>query len=449
MRYKNKIQQVLTKLSLDNLSGNFLKAISGAFLIQVIGMGTAYIFMVVLTRYYGVEAFGLYSLGFVVMNMNSILTRLGIDSSAVKFIPSFGLDKQKINAFYLKGISLVFILSCIISLMLYFSAGFLSEVVFKKDALGIYIQSFAISLIFFSLIEFNAETLRGLGKTNWQVSLKTLLTPLIGLFVVSSAIYFKFEVKIYSLYLFTVGFICILSFIILAKELKITKKDKFFTKKIPLYQDIFKVSFPMFLFGSMLLMSEWVNTIMLGALGTVEDVAIYRVIVRISSLTIIVLTAVNTVLAPKIARLYAEKKLCELKNEIQKSTKLIFWGSLPIQLGLFVSGFFILKLFGNEFTIGLNALYLLLLGQLFNSITGPVGLLLNMTKYQVFLRNVAIVRLILNIILNMILIPYLGVLGTVISNVVGGILINILCVFKSYKELDILVVYVPFIKQVK
>jgi len=412
-----------------------MKASTGPFALKIIGMGLAYAFTILLTRKYGASAFGLYALALVVMSITSMISRLGVDTAAVKMLPSFFKLKHegKSIGFYIRGGALVLSLSILFSIFLYFSADFVSQNIFDKPKLGAYIQLFAIAVLPFSITQYHSEVLRGLGFPSLQVLFKSVLLPAVGVGVLGVAYFMdRMDLAISLIYVIAISVVCLISFGFIFWAMRSTKAltlSKESNESVS-YREIFKLSLPMFFFASTMMMAEWVNTIMLGMLADEADVGVYRVIVRISTLNILVLTAINTVIAPRIAGLFAQGNTHALKDEVIKATKLIFWLSLPVQIFLFVFGGWLLGIFGKGFDTGLVPLYVVLVGQLVNSATGPVGQVLNMTNGQVFLSWMSILRVIFIIIMNLILIPLYGLLGVAISILASKFLMNLINVIK-------------------
>jgi O-antigen/teichoic acid export membrane protein len=92
---------------------------------------------------------------------------------------------------------------------------------------------------------------------------------------------------------------------------------------------------------------------------------------------------------------------------------------LGIVLFIIIFHKWILGIFGNEFIVGSLFLIVLCIGQLINSMSGSVGVILQMTGYQKVFQNIVLMALVLNVILNVILIPLYGGLGAAIATVVS------------------------------
>jgi O-antigen/teichoic acid export membrane protein len=124
--------------------------------------------------------------------------------------------------------------------------------------------------------------------------------------------------------------------------------------------------------------------------------------------------------APKFSDLYHSGKIEELFYVAQKSAKLIFWTTIPILLGFVILGRPALSIvFGHEFVVAYPALVLLVLGQFVNSISGSTGYFMNMTGNQNIMRNIMLFTTLVNIGLNLLLIPKKGIYGSAIAAMVS------------------------------
>jgi O-antigen/teichoic acid export membrane protein len=70
-----------------------------------------------------------------------------------------------------------------------------------------------------------------------------------------------------------------------------------------------------------------------------------------------------------------------------------------------------LGVFGAEFRVADNALRILLLGQLFNIVTGPIGSILIMTGRERWSLAYSLVATALAAVLSLVLIPRFGIIG--------------------------------------
>ena len=84
---------------------------SSAFVFKIIGSLLGYLFLLLATRNSGAEAWGVFALCLALLNITSILSRMGIDVAVLRFIASFKSEKAKAKSIYIKGFNFVFPLS--------------------------------------------------------------------------------------------------------------------------------------------------------------------------------------------------------------------------------------------------------------------------------------------------------------------------------------------------
>ena len=204
------------------------------------------------------------------------------------------------------------------------------------------------------------------------------------------------------------------------------------------------VSYPMMFSAAFLFLSNWTDVFMLGAMASKEDVGIYNAAYKLAILALIIINAVNTILAPKISELYSQGKHQEIKKEVQSATKLITYLTTPVVLILIFFRKPLLQLFGEEFVVGETALIIIAIGLFFNALSGSVGQVLNMTKHQNVLKKITIISVIANILLNYILISRMGFLGAAVASLISNILLNTLCVIVIKREFNFYAFFNPW-----
>ena len=105
---------------------------------------------------------------------------------------------------------------------------------------------------------------------------------------------------------------------------------------------------------------------------------------------------------------------------------LIFFGEKCLQL-----------LYGDEFIRGATALTILSVGLLLNTATGPVGLLLNTSGYEMDTIKGKTIGMVLNVILCALFIPKWGLEGAAWATTCSLLTWNVYLVFIVRKRLDI------------
>ncbi|NJN67447.1 MAG: oligosaccharide flippase family protein [Chloroflexaceae bacterium] len=163
------------------------------------------------------------------------------------------------------------------------------------------------------------------------------------------------------------------------------------------------------------ILNNRVSILAVGAMLSPESVGIYAAAVRLAELINFVLIAVNVALSPSVARLYAMQHIPQLQHLVTRNARTILFASTPIAAVFIFFGPWVLRLFGPEFPQGYPALVLLSIGQLGYIAVGSVGILLTMTGYERDAAVVMAVGLLLNIVLNVLLIPLWGIVGAALA----------------------------------
>ena len=157
---------------------------------------------------------------------------------------------------------------------------------------------------------------------------------------------------------------------------------------------------------------------------------------RLVTLAIFVMAPINAAVAPHFAHLFHVGNLRELGRVYTFATTWILRLSLPAFVALLVFPEGLLSVFGEAFERGAEVTIVLAVGQFVNAATGPCGTLLNMCgRVRLNLIN-NVVTLILNIGLNLFLIPRMGMLGAAVAWSVSLTMVNVARVIQVRRVVD-------------
>ena len=178
------------------------------------------------------------------------------------------------------------------------------------------------------------------------------------------------------------------------------------------------------------------DILMLGFFGLTEKVGIYNIAVKIAQFIAMPLMLSNNIIAPYIAQMFDHQKK-QLSRLIKKVIRIVF---LIGSIGFIIFYFFgrhLLSYFGEEFEAGYFALMIIASAQMFNLFVGPVGNILTMSKFE----NIALKGMagsaVINIVLNLVLIPLYGIDGAAIATFTGLVYWNIILFIAVYKKTGI------------
>jgi O-antigen/teichoic acid export membrane protein len=313
------------------------------------------------------------------------------------------------------------------------------------------VQLSALFILPMALTLFHSQSIRGLKKIGISSFLQNTAFPtfnavlLLLIFPIANknASYFK-NLPSYTLFAaIIIGAIASTILWIRNMPSKSEQQNSLDSTKKLSFTQIFNSSYPLLLVESGSFVSMWIEQIMLGVLGTHEDVGIYSVCVRYAILTSLSLRSINTIAAPKFSEYFFQNNYKNLANVVRKSTKMTFWIAFPVACLYTIFPNFFLGIFGNSFTHGSLALSLLGIGALINVMTGSVGMLLQMTGHQKIVQRILWCTVFLEFILNWTLIPLFGITGAAIASVICSAVNNFSMVFYVKKHFGFYTLYFP------
>jgi O-antigen/teichoic acid export membrane protein len=192
-----------------------------------------------------------------------------------------------------------------------------------------------------------------------------------------------------------------------------------------------------FLLGILYILNSRIDIFLLGLLKGNAEVGVYNIGLKISETISFGLVIVNFVLAPVIAKLFAGGEMFQLQQIVTRAAQMVFLFSFPLVLLIFLFGQNVLAFFGVDFLNGNKALIILCFGQIINILCGSVGTLLMMTGHQRFSLYSLGISTVFNIVVNIILTPAYGVVGTAFATAGSLAIWNLLMYWFVRKKIKI------------
>jgi|AntRauTorckE5430_2_1112549.scaffolds.fasta_scaffold00484_10 O-antigen/teichoic acid export membrane protein len=401
-------------IKIDKDFTEVLKKGGSALLIRIAGFLAGYLFIFYTVKFFGAETQGRLNLSFSFMMIGALICRLGLDIHFVK-IYSIPGNFHNSKGIYYKVIPYVLVLTFLVSGCVFIFSKNISIYIFNDPELSIFLKWVSPCVIFFTFILLNASVFRGLKKNSLYAFLFNGGRFIFTLFFFFSLIIFyknplitiiAHTLAIFILFLISIRYI-------LKYNFPFVRKSTYTSRKFV------RQSLPMLISTSMIIFLGWSDTIVLGIFKDSSDVGIYGVVLKISVVTSFTFQALDSILAPKLSNAYHAKEMNLFKKLVKFSTILNSIISILVVVGIFLFKDLILSIFGDEFFKASTALIILCLGQLFNSICGPVGSILQMTGRQIVFRNILMIAFLINILLNFLLAPTYGINGVAIATAIS------------------------------
>jgi O-antigen/teichoic acid export membrane protein len=183
---------------------------------------------------------------------------------------------------------------------------------------------------------------------------------------------------------------------------------------------------PLVLVGAIPTLTKEIDVILLGMIKGPHSAGIFNVADRASLFVGFFLVTVTYPLGPRVAQLWANGARGELQRVVTRSTNAVFAASAAVAAVLIVFAPQILALFGQDFAAGDSALRILCLGQLVNTGTGTVGLVLIMTGHEKNAARSVGAGALIGAILNILFVPLFGLVGAAVATSIGVATTNLL-----------------------
>ena len=380
----------------------------------------------IVSRHYGAETVGTLALLNSLIALISMLCMAGMQVSILRRVPeklAMGRGEEA-SAFFYGTVAISTLVGVAVTVLLFPYTEAISRYLFDDRSISSLIVPMALSATALSLFTLSQRAVRALGHIK-IFSLLQIATPVLNLFLLStSAIYFYDPYNPIYTEFASFFIVSAISFYIVKKLFEPFSRSGDGAIQLP-FSDIVSLSLPMFLSSAMSTVISQTDTLMLGLFLTQKDVGIYAIAFKLAVLAGFIQSAINTIAAPKFSHLYHSDDRERLASIAVKSTLSVLLISLPIYLSLLFFGREILSIFGDGFVPGYDTLAILCVGQLSASISGLGGTMLNMTGGEKVLRNITLAGALLNITLNLLLIPRFGIEGAAVAGSVALTLASI------------------------
>lgn len=443
-------RKALTDFTADKRFSEILTGSVWAVAAQVLATILGLVTSVVIARVYGAEMVGIVAVIQSFLLLATIITVMGTNTSILRLIPEHIARYSASSAFalYRNTQYLVAGASIVVGVLLYVASSWIARDIFGKPYLGFYFALASCFVVFRSLMDLNVQAIRGLRlvKSFAFVSVLPSATVLIALLVIpimgvgkNSPVYAQMTAWACTA-LIGVG--------LMQYHFRQLIMPNDIVDPIPL-GEILRISSPMMMTASMTYLIGQTGVVFLAIFSTEVDVGYYAVAVKLATLVAFLLSAINSMAAPKFSELYSTGDMDELFYIAKKSTRLIFWSTAPILLFLIFFGEIILaEIFGPSFDLAYPVMLILIAGQLVNCMSGSTGIFMNMTGNEKIFRNILIGAGLLNVTLSILLVPRLGILGAGISAALCMAIWNLVTLLYIKRKYGRSIGYLPFLKTI-
>ena len=405
----------------------------GVMVIQALSMGLGFAVSVVLARLLGVREFGLYSLAMSVLGLLVVPATLGFPQLLVREIAAYrvkeewGLIRGLLRFAQCTSLLASLGIALLGGLVLWGLSSRLS-----REAMQVLALAFA-ALPFWALLELQEASLRGFDQILAGQWVKSAMRPLCFLIIIGIAWLLFREIRNASLalglHILATGIASAFAFYLLRGQLHRSAPSSNASQNTTVW---IRSSLHLTFLALLNLIPQHAGILMLGWMRSSEEVGLYKVALQTASLIPLGLMTVNIAIAPMLTQLYVSGNKNHLRQVLAIATSVASVMALPLILACILRGGWILEhLFGNAYAGGATALAILSVGFFFNVATGVLWHLMIMTGYEQKTLVILSTSVVINLIINLIIIPIWGAKGTALAQTIALIINALLTVYTA------------------
>ncbi|GAA0815236.1 oligosaccharide flippase family protein [Colwellia asteriadis] len=398
---------------------NLLKGSAVALALRVLSALISFVVAASITRNLGTEQAGLYFYATSLIVLVVSVCSLGLNNTVLKHVAIYDSqkDNNKLNAVVNKSVLwsisfslLVITILALLSLLLPFS----------KQPLT-YQYYFLLTIPSLAIIALISHAIQAKGNIAVSMIMAGLIQPLSFLLIN----FYREPKDITTLaecYLISVTIALIFSAVFWLRRSQFIFTINFDSKVL------LASCSSLLIFQVFQQFNTVIGQLFLGVWGSNTEVALFAVSIKVATLTSFIMFAVNRVVAPKFASLYAKNDMEGLQKAVTQSKRIMLAATSPLICILLIFPEFVLSLFGSEYKESAPVLRVLALIQFFSVWVGSVSYLLIMTGEEKTHRNNVIIASILSSVLGCIIVPYYPLWGAVI---ISGLCVILTCYLSS------------------
>lgn len=372
---------------------------------------------VALTRILGADVFGIFVLARTLITVLSTISGLGMGYGLVRQISYDMAKKNEQNIQQTIRIALIFpgIVSIMTAVLLFIGRESVALEFFRKPALGLPLTLLVYSIPIITLSQILQEALRGFKKITPRVAVEYYLLPCINLMLVLLLYLLGYRLEGAIIAFMASQFISLLFLVLLIRKSITFKGPGTFITKKNLVR-FFKFSLPLTFINIFSVLKLRIDILFLGLLSTAANTSIFFIGLRLATFIAIPWQAAHMFFAPMVSTYYAQDQVEKIEYNYKNITKMMF------VISMFLWGFILtfskdlLSIFGPEFKKGALVVSLICFGQLAKTLVGHAGPMLVMIGKSSLNMLIMIITLIFLSILNLLLIPKMGIIGAGIAN---------------------------------
>jgi len=378
------------------------------FIIRVISAALAYLSQILLARWMGGSDYGIYVYVWTWVLLLGSMMDFGIAASAQKIIPEYRTrgEHALLRGFLSGSRWMTLIVSAVVSVLLAAVVKALSPWIDASEIVPLYIG--CITLPAFVV----ANTQDGIARSHDWMRL-----GLMPQFIVRQALIIGLTAGAFALG-FHLGATAAMSASAAAVWIAMIGQMIVLNRRLDShiepgakaydFRGWLAISLPILLVEGFYLLLSYTDVLVLQQFRASAEVGVYFAVVKTLALVSFIHYAMSATTAHRFAEYHAVGDNARLSAYVAHAIKWTFWPSLAATILLLALGKPLLWLFGPQFVVGYDIMFIAAIGLVVRSAIGPVERLLNMLGHQHICALAYALAFVMNVVLCLALVPRFG-----------------------------------------
>jgi len=402
----------------------------------LVSQGLGFLTRVTMARYLPVDGYGNVVIGISVLNLFGLVALAGMPAALSRYLPRKETEAER-RAVLSSAFQVVGVLSLVVATVIYLAAGPIASLIFGNDDLVWIVRIFAGVLPFYATLKMCLGGFRGYESTYPRVITQNVLRPGLQLTGIIAFVLLGYGTTGIA-FAYAVAFVgvAVVGIWLLYRVSEFRVRDFARRGSTGRYQELLTFSVPLAASGAINVIAKHSDLVLLGIFKSSSEVGVYEVSFRMAVFVPLLFTpALGYLFQPIMSRFDANDERERMDELYTVATRWMIVASFPVFALFFLFpdqtlGFF----FGESYRTGQTALQVLLVGFLISLLPGLTGNFLTAVGETKLLMYISAATMLLNIAVNVALIPLYGIIGAALATATARTLNNSVQSYLVYRK---------------
>ena len=408
-----------------NIAQKIAKESTITFSGMVYGNINRYLYIALLARWVGVEYLGIYSLANAIMLIGEVIAKMGLETGIMRFVSRLEpkTEKFQIQKIIQSSLKMTGIFSISVSILLASIAWLLVSFFKGGPLLHTVIIVYAFTIPFNAITLVSAFATQGFKLLKYKVFTTQFLNPTVLLLGMVISYCFISKESTIMLPMAVTGVLGFITMFVILKN--ISGVELTGTLSAQFNKELLVYSIPLMFVTILQTCMHWMDIIMLGYFGDTSVVGLYHPAARTAGLLQALLISFISIYSPMMSQLHGKGDVEGMSRLYKLVTRWLITFSIPISLVFILYPAKVMLLFGPDYIESASVLVLLTIATFVQATLGSAGPILSMSGYTRLVFWNSLGAFILNIVLNIILIPKFGIIGAAWATLISIVAIGL------------------------